>query len=138
VPMAPGTAWLLVLLSSALFVHGRWPSRAGGPDLQPVTTALSGRGLSCWCWPGRGFRSRSRSRPGWPAPRRTVGGIPVGRMSLAFCRGLILTAAAAMGCLLGVQRWRRVCQGLALVLWRCDLRGSAHAIVSYAVGVPLL
>ena len=42
VPMAPGTAWLLVLLNAALFLHSRWPQRRASRIFGGVVVGFTG------------------------------------------------------------------------------------------------
>ena len=136
VPIAPGTAWLLVLLSSALFLHARWPLWRPGRRWGFVATAFVG-GTTLLVLTRSHFPFVSGIEDWLAHTHETVGDIPVGRMS-PHSAVIILFAAAALGCLLGARRWRRVCRGLAFILGAAVLGGSAHVIASYAVGVPLL
>ena len=135
VPMAPLTACLMVLLSGALFLRYRRPSR-----WIPVAAAyLATLAVAAFCL--LVLTKESGAIPGlelWLAGvRAMVGGVPVGRISVMSAGGLLMAALALLAQLPPMGRWRgfrQLAAGFALLV---VLLGMA-AIVSYAMGMPIL
>lgn len=134
VPMAPGTAWLLVLLNAALFLHSRWPQRRASRMFSGVVIGFTG--MLSLAVAAREWFPVQLEFEAWLA-RRTVGAIPVGRMSV-HTAVTFLCAAGALGCLLGTASrprwWRGPATGLAAMV--CG--SGSVVLLSYAAGTPLL
>lgn len=136
VPMAPNTAWLLLLLSGVVFLRGRKPDWKAGRIYKAAALGLVGavslliiaRTLFSFPFDSESWMLRS------PA---SVGGLPVGRMSV-YTATMFLIATAAVAFLRDGGRSPRASSGLALALSTAVLAGNAHVIVSYAMGIPLL
>jgi len=136
VPMAPSTAWCVLLLSCGLLLHGQWPSNALARALAYlVAISLTIMGLTVSIQWIHGF---GLPIEGWltTAPDR-IGDIPVGRMSPLTGTALLLAALALLLELppLGRRGW---CRQFASALSLTTLLISLVMVLSYAVGMPLL
>ncbi len=135
VPMAPLTACLTVLLSGALFLRHRWPSR-----WVPIAAAyLAALAVVAFCL--LALTKESGAIPSlerWLADvHAKVGGVPVGRISVMSAGGLLVAALALLTQLPPIGRWRELRQlaaGFALMVTLLGL----SAILGYAMGVSIL
>ena len=135
VPMAPLTACLTVLLSGALFLRHRWPSR-----WVPIAAAyLAAAAVAAFCL--LALTKESGAIPSlerWLADvHAKVGGVPVGRISVMSAGGLLAAALALLAQLPPLSRWReprQLAAGFALMVTLLGL----SAILGYAMGVSIL
>ncbi|MCY2992916.1 MAG: ATP-binding protein [Planctomycetota bacterium] len=136
VPMPPSTAWLLVLLSAALWLHCQWPqrrlSRLFGVGASTVTGMFSLLVIS-----HESGLVRLEFEAWLAFTTATVGDIPVARMSL-HTAVTFLCAAGALGCLPGAICCPRWWRPPALALATAVSGSGAVAILGYAAGMPLL
>ena len=136
VPMPPSSAWLLVLLSVALWLHSRWPerrlSRLFGVGASTVTCVFSLLVIA-----HESGLVRLQFEPWLAFTTAPVDDIPVGRMSL-HTTVTFLCAAGALGCLLGATCRPRWWRPPALVLATVVAGSGAVTILGYAAGMPLL
>ena len=136
IPMAPSTAWLFVLLGSALFMRARWPNRrptkaivGAAIAITSTVTVLVGVALAF------GFTLPLEI---WLAhTTATVGGIPVGQMS-PVTAATFVAAALALG-IAGTAAGRRsplrpVAAALAVVV----LFAGLVVATGYVLGGPIL
>lgn len=136
IPMAPSTAWLLLLLSGALFLGRRRPAL-------PTTLGFAILALSCTVLVtivviGRTLLEFELPLEQWLAPTSAqVGDIPAGRMS-PLTAGVFLSISLALLCQLPRfgQRWLwRQTSALCALL---TLLTGLAVLLSYWAGAPLL
>jgi len=136
VPMAPSTAWSMLLLSCGLLLHSQWPSKALARGMACLAaTGVALMGLMVWAqWVG-GFELTIE---GWlTSTTDRVQNVPVGRMSPLTATAFLLAALALLFELppLGHRWWCRQCSSvLSLVMSSI----SFVVVLSYAAGMPLL
>ncbi len=136
VPMAPSTAWSILLLGCSVLISSQWPSyRWIGllARLASIGVALmSLEVLAQWLGGGQcaieAWLTSSTDR---------VGSIPVGRMSPLTAATLGLTAWAFFLSKSSLGHRRLTRQAASLVAWAAFLFSMA-VVVTYATGVPLL
>ncbi len=134
VPMAPLTAWLLLLLGLGLGGLAGWPQSAAARGLALLAGLIAVLlGLLVAAQPLLGFRLAVEA---WLAPDPgSLGGIPLGRTSVLTALGFL---AGGLSLLLLSRAQGRRCRraswllGFGLLLW-CLL-----VLLSYALGAPLL
>ena len=136
VPMAPSTAWLLVLLSVALWLHSRWPQRRLSRLFGCGAGAVAG--MCSLLVIARDMDLGHREFLSWlTLTSVTVDGSRVGRMS-PHTAATLFAAAGALECLLvavGRPRWWRPLAWMLAVM----VCGSGVVVVlGYAAGMPLL
>ena len=136
VPMAPSTAWSLLLLSCGLLLHNHWPSKAPARAMayfSAIGVALVG--LTVWAqWVGglelpiEGWLTNTTDR---------VGNVPVGRMSPLTATAFLLATLALLFELppLGHHWW---CRQFSSALSMAVSLISFAVVLSYAAGMPLL
>jgi len=136
VPMAPSTAWLLLLLGCALFFCRRWPSRR-------ATAHFAIFALSCASFISimvlirfpLGFDLPLEQ---WLAPTSArVGDVPVGRMSL-LTASVFLSISLAHLCQLPFFGHRRLWRQTGSLLALLTLLVGFVVLLSYWVGAPML
>ncbi|MBI5482179.1 MAG: GAF domain-containing protein [Deltaproteobacteria bacterium] len=136
IPMAPLTAWLLVLLGAAVLLRARWPARAVTRALGLVAVIAV---ALCCAWALAALRRGAAI----PLEQRLapvveqVRGIPVGRMS-PLTAITFLAAALALLLTLGPFAERRLWRRLGAGFGAATLAIGSVVIVSYAADAPLL
>jgi len=136
VPMAPSTAWSMLLLSGALFLHHRWSSASLAcrlAQLAVLAVALIVLAVGVQ----RLFRIELPVERWLTSTTDRVGEVPVGRMSPLTAPALGLAVLALWLQLPPLGR-RRPCRQTASALALAVLSISFVVFLSYAVGLPLL
>ncbi len=136
IPMAPSTAWLLVLLSSALFVRARWPDRrltkaVGGAAVAITSTVAVLVELALT------FRFTLPLEIWLARTTATVGGIPVGQMS-PLTAAAFMTVALTLGIAGSAAGRRSPLRHVAATLAVVVLFTGLVVATGYALGGPLL
>ena len=135
VPMAPSTAWTMLLLSSGLLLHRQGPSRATQAlaRLAAFATGLIGllfvvQWLGGWELPIERWLTSTTDR---------VDGTPVGRISPVTAMAFIV---AALALCLELPPWDRRwwCRQAAAALSLAVALLTFVVLLSYAAGMPLL
>ncbi len=135
IPMAPTSAWLMVLLNAALFSHSRWPQRRASRVF--VMTAAGVTGAAGLLVSMHVCPSVQLVLETWLAGTTIVAGIPLGRMS-PHSAGTFLCAAGALGCLQGFTSRPRLWQRTAFALAMAVVGSGSLTVLSYIAGMPLL
>ena len=134
-PMAPSSAWSMLLLSCGVFAHNRWPARATSRavaylaffGVTAIGLLVSARWLFGVELPVEGWPTSSVDR---------VGNIPIGRMSPLTATTLLVASLAFLLELPPLDRcWP--CRQAASVLALATSLVGIVVLLSYAAGLPL-
>ena len=136
VPMAPSSAWLMLLVSGSAFVHNRWPTRAFADTV--ARSAAMGAVLVSLLVGAKWLIGFGLPADAWlTSTTERVGEVPVGRMSPLTAAAFLLAALAA-GLEVPPLSRRWLCRQIASLLALATLSLSLVVALSYAAGVPLL
>ena len=136
VPMAPSSAWLMLLVSGSAFVHNRWPTRAFANTV--ARSAAMGAVLVSLLVGAKWLIGFGLPADAWlTSTTERVGEVPVGRMSPLTAAAFLLAALAA-GLEVPPLSRRWLCRQIASLLALATLSLSLVVALSYAAGVPLL
>jgi PAS domain S-box-containing protein len=136
IPMAPSTAWLIFLLSVALFLLAGWPARR----LSRTVGIFAATFVTSICVLLAVLRGLGIDFPveRWLAPTTVqIGDTITGRMSPLTAVGLLLTSAAVLFALPPLGQRRLATQTVTALAAAVLLIGLA-VMLGYASGLPLL
>ncbi|HTL69447.1 MAG TPA: PAS domain S-box protein [Lacunisphaera sp.] len=135
VPMAPSTAVLLLLLSIALFLHRRFPTRTAATTAETLLVGFTSLVALVVIW--QNLLGHSSTWESWlVAAGETTRGFPVGRMSPLTGASILLTAFALLTQLSSAAARPGVARAGS---WAAALGGGFGmvTVLAYASGTPL-